>query len=198
MVDPALDRLGYTAADIRRVHQVAGDASLEMPQDLRRVIDSYEYMDDWRVDYRVQSMRSSLNGSRITCIDAAILAYGLLELLFPHENRRLLAIHRRDRQTDEECGHCVALHWGEDGRIGSLSKSTLPGLGHRDAVYAAVPAMASSYAAAYVAMGFEPLYFGVATLEEVAFDLDWRFSDTPLNQISDRLLATYEYGFDVR
>jgi hypothetical protein len=46
-------------------------------------------------------------------------------------------------------------------------------------------------------MGFQPLYFGVTTLEEAAPDLDWRLHDGPLNEISSRLQATYEYGFMV-
>ena len=30
------------------------------PEDIRRVIDSYGYLDDWRANYRIQSVRSSL------------------------------------------------------------------------------------------------------------------------------------------
>jgi hypothetical protein len=174
----------------------AGEA-LAAPRDIRRVIDNYAYLDDWRTDYRIQSVRSSLNSSRITCIDGAILSYGLLELLFPATKRRLLAIHRRDPKKDEECGHCVTLYWGADGKIGSFSKSSFKGLGHRDAIYADETAIATSYAEAYIEMGFEPLYFGVTTLEEAAPDLDWRLDEGALNEISNRLQATYEYGFMV-
>jgi hypothetical protein len=46
-------------------------------------------------------------------------------------------------------------------------------------------------------MGFQPLYFGVTTLEQAAPDLDWRFFDGPLNELSSRLQASYEYGFKV-
>jgi hypothetical protein len=169
--------------------------SFEEPEDIRRVIDNYKYLDDWRANYRIQSVRSSVHASRITCIDAAILSYGLLELLFNDTKRRLLAIHRRDPAKDEECGHCVALYWGDDGRIGSFSKSSFKGLGHRDAIYSDELAIATSYAKAYVDMGFQPLYFGVTTLEEAAPDLDWRFHEGDLNEISERLQARYEYGF---
>lgn len=186
---------GYTEADLRRVLEISGGAPLTGPGDIRRVIDNYKYLDDWRANYRIQSVRSSLHNSTITCIDGAILAYGLLELLFKDTRRRLLAIHRRDPKKDEECGHCVALYWGADGRIGSFSKSSFKGLGHRDPVFADETAIATSYAEAYVDMGFSPLYFGVSMLEEVASDLDWRFHDGALNEISDRLQATYEYGF---
>ena len=197
MAPPAFDRLGYSVADLRRVHRLSRGAALRTPSDLRRIIDAYAYSDDWRADYRVQSVRASLRSSRITCIDGAILAYGLLELLFPQAKRRLLSIHRRDPNANEECGHCVALYWGEDGRVGALSKSTWPGLGHRDAVFAAEQAVACSYAHAYVALGFEPLYFGVTTLEDAAPDLDWRLSGAPLNEICDRLQASYAYGFEI-
>jgi hypothetical protein len=188
-------RLGYTEADLRRLNELAMGAPFERPEDIRRVIDGYQYLDDWRANYRIQSVRSSLQSERITCIDAAILSYGLLEILFPDTKRRLLAIHRRDPKKDEECGHCVALYWGKDGRIGSFSKSSFRGLGHRDAIFPDETAIATSYGKAYIDMEFEPLYFGVTTLEEAAPDLDWRFHEGELNQISDRLQASYEYGF---
>jgi hypothetical protein len=190
-----LPRLGYSEADLRKLSELAAGQPLDRPEDLRRIIDGFQYLDDWRANYRIQSVRSSLHSPRITCIDGAILSYGLLELLFPKTKRRLLAIHRRDPKKDEECGHCVALYWGEDGRIGSFSKSSFVGLGHRDAVFEDESAIATSYGKAYVAMEFEPLYFGVTTLEEAAPDLDWRFHEGELNAISDRLQASYEYGF---
>jgi len=192
-----LERLGYTEADVAPLREIARSGPLDSPIDIRRVIDSYGYLDDWRANYRIQSVRSSLRAPRITCIDAAILSYGLLEMLFPETKRRLLAIHRRDPKKDEECGHCVALYWDNDGRIGAFSKSSFVGLGHRDAVYLDEAAVATSYGEAYVKMGFEPLYFGVTRLEAAAPDLDWRLHEGDLNEISDRLQATYEYGFMV-
>lgn len=188
---------GYTDADLRRLREVAGGAPLERPEDIRRVIDHFAYLDDWRANYRIQSVRSSLHNERITCIDAAILSYGLLELLFPETKRRLLAIHRRDPKKDEECGHCVALYWNEQGKVGSFSKSSFKGLGHRDAVFDDETAVATSYGEAYMEMDFVPLYFGVTTLEQAAPDLDWRFHDGDLNEISERLQASYEFGFVV-
>jgi hypothetical protein len=189
-----LGRFGYSAADLKRLQEIAG-GPLEEPEDLRRVIDQYKYLDDWKANYRIQSVRSSLHNTRITCIDGAILSYGLLELLFNDVKRRLLAIHRRDPKKNEECGHCVALYWGDDGRIGSFSKSSFKGLGHRDAVYKDELAIATSYAKAYVDMGFEPLYFGVTTLEECAPGVDWRFHDGELNVLSEMIQAKYEYAF---
>ena len=122
---------------------------------------------------------------------------GLLELLFPDTKRLLLAIHRRDPKKDEECGHCVALYWTGEGRVGSLSKSSFKGLGHREPEFPDETAIAASYAKAYLEMAFEPLYYGVTTLEEAAPDLDWRFHEGNLNEISSRLQACYAYGFVV-
>jgi len=192
-----LGGLGYTDDHLRLIHEKAGDEPLRHPQDIRRFIDRYAYLEDWRANYRIQSVSSSLRSASITCIDAAILSYGLLELLFGETKRRLLAIHRFDPKKNEECGHCVALYWGPDGRIGSISKSSFKGLGHRDAVFTDEAAIATSYAEAYVEMGFQPLYYGVTTLEAAAPDLDWRFHEGDLNEISDRLQSTYEYGFMV-
>jgi hypothetical protein len=190
--ESALWRLGYSARDLQRLRQLAG-GRFERPEDIRRVIDRLGYLSEWRSRYHVQSVRSSLHSSRITCIDGAILAYGLLDL-FPAVKRRVLAIHRRD-QEGEECGHAVALYWSAEGRVGSFSKSSFTGLGHRDAVLADEFEIAASYGRAYLSMGFEPLYFGVTTLEDAAGDLDWRFQQDDLNVLSERLQARYEYGF---
>lgn len=183
---------GYEEADRQRALALAGGPLTE-PEDLRRIIDRLEYQDDWRAHYAIKSVRASLHSERITCIDAAILAYGLLELLFPRTRRRLLAIHRRDGRG-EECGHCVALFWRGE-KVGAFSKSSYPGLGHRDAVHATGAAVALSYADAYVKMGFVPLYFGITTLEDVALELDWRGSAQPLNVLSERLQGRYAYSF---
>jgi hypothetical protein len=197
VIDPGVASLGYTEADLNRVVEMAAGGGLSSPEDVRRIIDNYQYLDDWRANYRIQSVRSSLHNTRITCIDAAILSYGLLELLCGHVQRRLLAIHRRDPKSGEEVGHCVALYWSSNGRIGAISKSSFKGLGHREPIFPDETAVASSLAKAYVDMGFQPLYFGVTTLEEAAPDIDWRFHQGDLNILSERLQASYQYGFEV-
>src|SRR5208283_2007127 len=158
LLSPAVESLGYSEGDLARLLEMSGGGPLSKPEDVRRVIDNYQYLDDWRANYRIQSVRSSLHSSRITCIDAAILSYGLLELLCGHIQRRLLAIHRRDPASGEEVGHCVALYWAPNGRIGAISKSSFKGLGHREPIFADEVAVASSLAKAYVDMGFQPLY----------------------------------------
>jgi hypothetical protein len=186
--------LNYTEADFRRIRELAG-GPFEVPEDLRRVLDGIGYLHDWRSAYRVQSVQASLHAPKITCIDSAILAYGLLELLFGDVKRRLLAIHRRDPVSGEEVGHCVALHWNDAGKVGSFAKSNYAGLGHRDAVFSDEAAIAASYAKEYLKMGFEPLYFGVTTLEECAPDVDWRYSAGELNVLSERIQQSYAYAF---
>jgi hypothetical protein len=186
--------LNYGEAEFRRIRELGGGA-FEVPEDLRRVLDGIGYLHDWRDAYRVQSVKASLHSEKITCIDSAILAYGLLELLFGDVKRRLLAIHRRDPVSGEEVGHCVALHWNDAGKVGSFAKSNYPGLGHRDAVFEDETAIAASYAQVYLKMGFQPLYFGVTTLEECAPDIDWRYSPDELNILSTRIQEHYEYSF---
>jgi hypothetical protein len=186
--------LNYGEAEFRRIRELGGGA-FEVPEDLRRVLDGIGYLHDWRESYRVQSVKASLHSEKITCIDSAILAYGLLELLFGDVKRRLLAIHRRDPVSGEEVGHCVALHWNDAGKVGSFAKSNYPGLGHRDAIFEDETAIAASYAQVYLKMGFQPLYFGVTTLEECAPDIDWRYSPDELNIISSRIQEHYEYSF---
>ena len=190
--DVALARLGYDAEDLRRLREKA-EKGLSTVADIRRVIDRFGYLAEWRSDYRIRSVRASLRSERITCIDAAVLAYGLLEWL-PGVKRKVLAIHRRDA-AGEECGHCVALYWGADGRVGALSKSNYAALGHRDPVFADEMAVAASYARGYLSMGITPLYFGVTTLEEVAGELDWRFSMDDINHLSARIQGKYAYEF---
>jgi hypothetical protein len=186
--------LNYGEAEFRRIRELGGGA-FEVPEDLRRVLDGIGYLHDWRDAYRVQSVKASLHSEKITCIDSAILAYGLLELLFGDVKRRLLAIHRRDPVSGEEVGHCVALHWNDAGKVGSFAKSNYPGLGHRDAIFEDETAIAASYAQVYLKMGYQPLYFGVTTLEECAPDIDWRYSPDELNILSSRIQEHYEYSF---
>ncbi|HZL19417.1 MAG TPA: hypothetical protein VFG23_16910 [Polyangia bacterium] len=186
--------LNYGEAEFRRIRELGG-GPFEVPEDLRRVLDGIGYLEDWRKAYRVQSVKASLHSEKITCIDSAILAYGLLELLFGDVKRRLLAIHRRDPVSGEEVGHCVALHWNDAGKVGSFAKSNYPGLGHRDAIFEDETAIAASYAQVYLKMGYQPLYFGVTTLEECAPDIDWRYSPDELNVISARIQEHYEYSF---
>ena len=190
----SLGGVSYGEAEFRRIRELGG-GPFESPEAIRRVLDAIGYLAEWRSAYRVRSVRASLHAARITCIDSAILAYGLLELLFGDVKRRLLAIHRRDPVSGEECGHCVALHWNDAGRVGAFAKSNYPGLGHRDAVFADEVAVAADYARAYVAMGFEPLYFGVTTLEEAAGDIDWRTSMDDLSVLSERIQSSYAYAF---
>src|SRR5580658_1065779 len=146
MWDQALLRLGYDERDVARLRQLA-EGRFEGPADIRRVLDGIGYFYEWRSDYRIQSVRSSLHNPKITCIDAAILSYGLLEA-FPEVKRRVLAIHRRD-QHGEECGHVVTLYWTPEGRIGAFSKSSFPGLDHRDPVHGHEIEVAKSYGRAY-------------------------------------------------
>ena len=168
------------------------------PEQIRDVLDSFGYLAEWKERYEIKSVRASLHSLKITCIEAAILSYGIMELLFPTVPRHLLAIHRRS-PDGEECGHCVTIYTGADGRLGAFSKSSFTGLGHRDAVFADAEAVAKSYADAYVDMGFTPLYYGVTRLEDVAApDLDWRAGEEGLNALSDRLKERYEYAFSVR
>ena len=187
--------IGYHEADFQRLREL-DCGRLDEPEDLKRVVDHYEYLDDWRSNYQIRSVRTSLHSTRITCIDAAVFTYGLLELLFSSVKRRLLAIHRRDPAKDEECGHCVTLYWNDRGKVGAFSKSSFAGLGHRDAVFDSEHDIAASYAKAYLRMGFEPLYYGVTTLEEVASDVDWRFDRGPLNVLSERIQSAYAYAFE--
>jgi hypothetical protein len=183
----------YTEADLVRLAEL-GARPFAHPEDIRRVLDRLGYEEDWRTRYEIKSVRRSLHSPRITCIDGAILGYGLLELLFPTLRRRLLAIHRRDRKG-EECGHCVTLYWSPSGKVGCFSKSSYTVLHHRDATFADEMALAVSLGRSYMKIGLQPLYFGVTTLEEVAGDLDWRGSSEPLNAISDRLAERYQYSF---
>jgi hypothetical protein len=189
-----LTKLPFTVDDLKRLRRIAPQP-FHHPEHIRRVIDGLGYLEDWRSNYKIRSVRSSLHAEQITCIDAAILSYGLLELLFTRVKRRLLAIHRRNPQG-EECGHCVTLYWNAEGRVGAFSKSSFAGLGHRDAVFPDEHAVARSYADAYMRMDFTPLYFGVTTLEEAAGDLDWRSDPGELNAISERLKERYEYAFE--
>ena len=115
--------LGYDEADFQRLRELGFGLAEGDPEVIKSIIDQYGYLDEWKDNYQIRSVRGSLHARRITCIDSAVFTYGLLELLFSHVKRRLLAIHRRDPKKDEECGHCVTLYWNDRGKVGAFSKS---------------------------------------------------------------------------
>jgi hypothetical protein len=156
-------------------------------------IDAFAYDANWAVDYRVKSVAASIASTALTCLDAALLASGLLDL-FPHSSPRLMPIHRRGADG-YECGHAVCLYRGHDGLLGAFAKSNYPTLGHREPVYETERGVALSYARAYVRMGFVPLYYGSCSIDEVGADLDWRRSSKPLNVMSARLCERYQFEF---
>ena len=187
--------LGYQPKDLERLKALMPQ-DFRSPEDIGRIIDSYSYLGEWRDDYKIQSVRSALHASRITCVDAAVLSYGLLEIFFPDVKRRLLAIHRRD-MNGEECGHCVTLYWTPQGRIGAFSKSSFEGFDHRPPTHLDEASVAMSFAEVYIQMKYEPLYYGVTTMEDVVGDLDWRLAESHLNILSERLKERYEYAFNI-
>ena len=79
----------YDHADFQRLREL-GCEQLDDPTGIGAIVDRYGYHADWRSDYHIRSVRCSLHAARITCIDAAVFTYGLLELLLPHVERRLL------------------------------------------------------------------------------------------------------------
>ena len=114
--------LTYGEAEFRRIRELGGGGPFESPEDIRRVLDGIGYLEDWRTAYRVQSVRSSLHAPEITCIDSAILAYGLLEPLFGSQTAA--PGHPSQRPPGEECGHCVALYWNDAGVGRSASRTS--------------------------------------------------------------------------
>jgi hypothetical protein len=182
-------------ADVGRVEQLAG-GPLRTPACIGRVLDALHYDHDYRNGYSVKSVRRALHSDRITCIDAAVLAYGLLDF-FAGVERQLLAIHRRG-PDGEECGHVVALYRARDGRIGALGRSSFEHLGHRAPVHADQHEVAMTYAVEYLNVGLSPLYYGFTTLEEICPDFDWRTETGPLNFLSDRIQARYAFRFEIR
>ncbi len=188
----------YAPEDLARLKELAPHP-LTHPAQIGAIIDAFGYQADWKDDYQIQSVHSSLHSPKITCIDAAVLSYGLLEYFFPNTKRRLLAIHRRDMHG-EECGHCITLYWTQEKgppQIGAFSKSSFLGFNHREPIYESEESIAQSFAQAYLKMGFTPLYYGVMTLEEAGEGLDWRHAEAPINLLSERLIERYQYAFDL-
>ena len=156
--EPALaSRLGYTRGDCAGCTRRPGGAASRIRDDIRRVIDRYGYLDEWRANYRIQSVRASLRSARITCIDARHPLLRPARALFPATKRASSPSTAAIPKTDEECGHCVALYWGADGRVGAFSQVELRGpRAPRRRSSPTRLAIAASYAEAYVAMGVQP------------------------------------------
>jgi hypothetical protein len=187
-----LRSIGWSGAAVERLAELAG-GSFRRPDDVGRVIDALGYDPGWQQRYQVRSAQSALMAGRVMCLDAALLAYALLEA-FPGTGRRLLAMHRRG-PDGQECGHVVACHWSGTGLIGAFSKSSYAPLGHRERRHASLESVALSYAEGYVSMGFTPLYFGLPRVESTG--LDWRFSPGPLNDLLPLFTESYEFAFEL-
>jgi hypothetical protein len=191
-----LDRLrqrGYCDAALDRVSRLAG-GRFDVPADILHVLDNFPYEHDWSRDYAIRSAQASLLRPEIMCINAAILAYALLDA-FPGVRRQLIALHRRG-PDGVECGHVVTAYWRDGGRLGAFSKSNYPALAHRPLRFASLEALAVSFAAGYLSMGFTPLYYGTPSLEQMD-GADWRLDPQPLTQHLARFIDAYEYEFDL-
>jgi hypothetical protein len=192
----AVDRLraiGYRREALDRVIELA-DGRFDVPSDILRVLDNFPYEHDWAADYAIRSAQSSLLRPQIMCINAAILAYALLEA-FPKVHRRLIALHRRG-PDGVECGHVVTAYWCEGGRMGAFSKSNYAVLNHRPQQFVSLDALAVSFASGYMSMGFTPLFYGTPALEDMG-GLDWRLAQAPLTQHLSKFIDSYEYEFDI-
>jgi hypothetical protein len=185
-----------TSDEIAAAHSGAAFPTWD-PGAIASLLDGFGYLYDWRSDYRVQSVLSSLRSPQIMCFDAAILGYGLLDL-FPGIWRRILAIHRVS-PDGEECGHAVTVYRDpQTGKFGAFARSNFDGLEHREPSFASEREVALSYARAYVKIGFRPLYFGFADLDDLSGDLDWRRHPGDLSPLSERLSRSYQYELNLR
>lgn len=180
---PAIERL-----------RIRCEGVLQVPGDIKRVLDSYGYDYDWERDYVVRSAASSSADETLSCINAAVLAYTLLGAL-PDQARALLAIHRRDPHG-VECGHVVALSECQ-GEIYALGKSNYPQLNR---VYGPFPdryAASTAFGRAYLSMSFTPLYFGFFDPVGFCSPQTLASSPEPLNGLCNYMMSNYQYAFDV-
>jgi hypothetical protein len=187
-----LTKNGFVATDIeilfRRSHGI-----LEVPTDIKVLLDSYGYDHNWDQAYAVQSAVTSCRGENLSCINAAILAYSLLGG-FPEHPRVLLAIHRRDPQN-VECGHVVALS-EYHGKVYAFGKSNYSALNRVYGPYDNRTKVAKEFAKAYLSMRFTPLYFGFFDPQVFCQVEQLMSSPTSLNSLCDSMISNYQYAFD--
>lgn len=189
--------LGYRAADVARIEALLGKATADVrsPDELRRAIDALDGERNGAEAGRVRSVTASLHAAHVGTVDAALVAYALLELSCPAVPRRILMIRWRNHAGELRL-HAATLWWNGRGRVGAFAKARAPGLGHRTAVFSDANAVAGSYARALWAAGAVPLAFGLARLEELAGDLDWRVSGAGLEVLASRLESECVHTFD--
>ena len=189
-----LMRLGYPERFRRRLLELA-DGRFESLDDIERVLNTFDYKVDWRDDYVVESVATLIDRRSLMCLDAAILARGLLEG-FPATEAGILAIHRRDGEGNE-CGHAAAFYRPHD-RYGAFARSNYPGLQSVAARFEAADAIAHFYAREYLRIGFTPLMFGTCGLEDAFGAVNWRFARGPLDGVVERILRAYRFRFAIR
>ena len=169
--------LGYTEADLGACAHGGRrrDGTRRSATRHRR----FAYLDDWRSDYKIHSVRSSLHApasrasTRRSCPTACSSC--------------------SSRRRSGGCSPSTGATRRRTRSAATASPSTGRGGARRVVLEVelrrpraprppCIPTRRPSRRAtreAYVDMKFEPLYFGVTTLEEAAPDLDWRFHDGP-------------------
>lgn len=189
-----LRRIGYSDDCIERV-RILSDGHFSVPDDVARIVDKYDYNNDWQDNYFVASVAEILRKDTIMCVEGMVLSYGLLESM-PEYQRAIVSLYRKDC-ADFECGHVVTAYWCDPTKMGAISKSNYPVLSSIRPSLSSLTQVALHYARQYQSMGMTPLYFGLTTLDEVSEGLDWRFSSTNLAAIPQRIGERFEYAFTV-
>ena len=185
--------IGFSSDDIDIVLE-RSRGRFDTPGDIRTLLNSYPYDYSWEREYVVKSAASALRDNQLSCINAGILAYSLLNC-FDVFRQLIMAIHRRD-SNGVECGHIVTLYREGDGEMWSFSKSNHVILNDlkgpfKDEFHAAV-----TFGKAYKKIGFTPLYFGFYNLEEFVEHRDWQTTDERLNAVCDYMIGNYQYCFE--
>lgn len=184
---------GFTARDYAIVESRCHDEPQSL-NDIKVLLDSYGYDYSWNNEYIVQSATVSLRSETLSCINAAVMSYALLDVL-GNKSRILLAIHRRD-QDGVECGHVVAL--GEtQGCWFALGKSNYPELNAVYGPFESRNAVALAFARAYVSIGFTPLYYGFFHPEACCAADELIASDSKLNSLCEYMVSNYQYAYSV-
>lgn len=184
---------GFTARDVE-ILSIRREGGLGSLPDIKDLIDSYGYDYDWSEEYVVRAASISLQSEKLTCINAALLAYVLLGAL-GDENRVLLAIHRRD-PNNVECGHVVAVGKVQ-GRFFALGKSNYAALNEVYGPYNSVHEVALAFARAYLSMNFSPLYYGLFRAEDCCDANELICGKFPLNKLCDFMVSNYQYAYSV-
>ena len=186
--------VGYSWGAAERLLGSVG-GMIKKTDDIDAVISSLEYKVSNDLEPNHGRLDEAARQARCTCFEAALIAHDLVGLL--GLDRKILALNRMDPESGSFLGHAALIYETHIGRFGAFALSRHATQCSRPANFNSPNEVAISYAEEYLTLGFVPVCFGIATLEEVGGGINWRLDPEDFKVLHDRILETQVNVFEL-